>query len=783
MTSGKIILNLAPITFSKSTVPIGWLPYVDEEDYEQLRERHRRTHLFRFDGRSNRIANVTIAPEAVPLGQVEKEAPLAENLLLAGQAVQASVLAWLRKNNRRVISRSKPIVFLGSTQRTKVLSTTLQNLNIVPIGGLEVATRFVMDTRIFVTPKEEKPNLGLLIDIRTSNVIDLPIADLAKRGLKLTGRYVCRRKEVKDDLVPRLETLGAIAKIADGQVFLTDASGPDVVNAGEVLLEPRQENFEAVIDLLYGVRAARVIAELRKSRANVVNADQKLSQITELLASLRDKHEVRFAGEVHATFGNFLTQKDSTFPDQIATDAPTLLFGGQGRNFATSPDEGLRKWGPYEFMQHERNEPLIAVVCEPQHRGRVEQFIQLLTSGFPDEVWHAQMAKKGATWPNPYQGGLIGKFRLSRVYAEYEETTGPAADDYERAITKLLNRLPESPVLAVVQSRDATKQLYGGQNPYFVSKAAFMTAGIPVQAVTIEKMDWAIADNPLILNNVAVATYAKLDGVPWCISMRGVTSHELVIGLGYTETRETRLGTRSRYVGLTTVFSGDGRYLVWEQTREVEFDEYAQALLETLQRTVTQIRESHRWSMGDAIRLIFHVFKPLKREEIKAIKRLVTALTEDKFAVSYAFLDLSQNHDYQLFDAQQPGKSYRSGTGSMQVRGKSVPRRGLALRIDSRTALLQLTGPDELKTDLQGSPSPLLIALHPDSDFDDLTYLVRQIFHFTFMSWRGSRPAAEPVTILYSRLIARSLANLKPIAGWNSRSLTQGGLRNRSWFL
>ena len=783
MTSGKITFNLAPIAFSRSTVPIGWMADVGKDAYKELRERHRQTHGFRFDGRTSRIANISLQSDVAPLGEVEEDAPISENLLLVGKAVQASILGWLRKNNRRVVSRSKPIVFLGSTQRTKLLTTALQNLNIQPISGLEVRTRFVMDTRMFVAPKEQKPLLGLLIDIRTSNVIDLPISDLAKRGLKLAGRYVCRRKEVTDDLVSKLETLGAIGKIADGQVFLTDASGPDVVNADEVLLEPRQENLEAVIELLYGSRASRVVAELRRSRANVVNADQKLSQIKELLASLRDKHEVRFAGDVVATFDDFLTQPEPAFLDAISTDAPTLLFGGQGRNVATLPDEGLRKWGPYEFMQHERNEPLIAVICEPQHRGRVEQFVQLLTSGFPEEVWQTQMAEKRASWPNPYQGGLIGKFRLSRVFAEYEETAGPSAEDYERAITKLLNRLPGSPALALVQSREATKQLYGAQNPYFVSKAAFMTAGIPVQAVTIEKMERAIADNALILNNVAVATYAKLDGVPWCISMRGGTSHELVIGLGYTETRETRLGTRSRYVGLTTVFSGDGRYLVWEQTREVEFDGYAQALLETLQRTVTQIRESHRWSMGDAIRLIFHVFKPLKKEEIKAIKKLVAALTEDKFVVSYAFLDLSQNHDYQLFDTQQPGKSYRSGTGAAQVRGKAVPKRGVAFKIDSRTALLQLTGPDELKTDLQGSPSPLLVALHPDSDFDDLTYLVRQIFHFTFMSWRGSRPAAEPVTILYSRLIARSLANLKPIPGWNSRSLTQSGLRNRSWFL
>ena len=50
-----------------------------------------------------------------------------------------------------------------------------------------------------------------------------------------------------------------------------------------------------------------------------------------------------------------------------------------------------------------------------------------------------------------------------------------------------------------------------------------------------------------------------------------------------------------------------------------------------------------------------------------------------------------------------------------------------------------------MKTDYQGLPQPLLIELHPESDFTDLTYLVRQVFHFSYLSWRSFFPAIEPV--------------------------------------
>jgi hypothetical protein len=72
---------------------------------------------------------------------------------------------------------------------------------------------------------------------------------------------------------------------------------------------------------------------------------------------------------------------------------------------------------------------------------------------------------------------------------------------------------------------------------------------------------------------------------------------------------------------------------------------------------------------------------------------------------------------------------------------------------------------------------------NPDSDFSDLTYLVRQVFHFSFMSWRSFFPSDEPVTILYSRLIANLLANLRGVPGWDGSTLAHLRDRRAMWFL
>ena len=102
----------------------------------------------------------------------------------------------------------------------------------------------------------------------------------------------------------------------------------------------------------------------------------------------------------------------------------------------------------------------------------------------------------------------------------------------------------------------------------------------------------------------------------------------------------------------------DGRYLVWGQTREVGFDDDASALLENLKTTIRFVREQNNWQAGDRVRLVFHVYKPLKHREIDAIRALVRDLVADEHPVEFAFLDISRHHDFFLFDLRQKDVEY-----------------------------------------------------------------------------------------------------------------------------
>jgi Piwi domain len=774
-------INIAPIGFSATLFRAGRTPFQDNDHYRTLREKHQATHTLRFDARDKCIYDIPMSPAVTPLGE-PKELDTALHLGLLGKAVSHSLFAWLAPR-RTILRRSHPLQSLGN-RKGALLSAAIRERGLEETAGLDVLVRHSFDFRVLNAPDNDaKAYLALLLDVSTSNELNIPVSELVLDGFDPRGRYVCRLPRPSDDnVLSRVETLGRVVGVADGRVQLSDFAGDEVVDANAVALEPRQEHLEALIRHFYPNDVAAIMRGLVVRRLPYASADGKLRAIREVHAGVAGRFAEITIADMKVEVGPLLQRGDALFPREISTDRPGFLFGAQGRETGTAPDPGIKRHGPYRYTQHERNEPVVAIICESKLRGRIDQLARTLRDGVDDGAWADAMRNRARRPENPFQGGLIGKLRLTRVHFEFEETSDSTPAAFRDAINRLLNRLPETPDLALVQVREEFKHWRNDLNPYFAAKAAFMTVGVPVQSVRAETADMRIANLAYTANNLALASYAKLGGTPFVISTRMPATHELVIGLGYTEVSEGRFGPKSKFGGITTVFQGDGRYLVWGQTREVEFENYADALLSSLKLTIDAVRKENNWQLKDRVRLVVHVYKPLKYVEIEAIRELVKGLLADQHEVEFAFLDISRFHDFAVFDPAQTGSTYYTDSGT-SLKGVGVPTRGLCLQLDDRSALLQLTGTKEVKTDEQGLPRPLLLTLHPDSDFRDMTYLVRQVYSFSFLSWRSYFPAIEPVSIGYSRLIAGALGNLKSVPGWNSTVLSAGLLRNRLWFL
>src|SRR4029453_7546020 len=101
------------------------------------------------------------------------------------------------------------------------------------------------------------------------------------------------------------------------------------------------------------------------------------------------------------------------------------------------------------------------------------------------------------------------------------------------------------------------------------------------------------------------------------------------MALGTADFGEGRFGERERFVGITTVFSGDGNYHLFNTSKAVSADKYQNAMLKTLRAAIERIRTGMNWRPGDEVRLVFHAkFKRFGKEEVHAVKELISELGE-----------------------------------------------------------------------------------------------------------------------------------------------------------
>jgi len=264
--------------------------------------------------------------------------------------------------------------------------------------------------------------------------------------------------------------------------------------------------------------------------------------------------------------------------------------------------------------------------------------------------------------------------------------------------------------------------------------------------------------------------------VPWLLPSDQTVAHELVIGLGSHHERVSRFGSGDRYVGITTVFSGDGRYLLESRTRAVPFAEYGKSMLDSVRSAVQQVRGDYAWGADDPVRLIFHAFKPVKDVEACAVRDLMKELALPH--AEFAFLHVADAHPFLVFNEHESG----ANAGRSKKKGVHAPPRGLVVHLGQQEVLLCLKGARELKQASDGHPAPLLLRLHRGSTFRDITYLARQAFAFACHSWRSFLPAPLPITVLYSQLVAENFRKLNGVPGWTDDAIV-GRIGRTRWFL
>ena len=721
---------------------------------QELREKQGTTHLFYASG--NSIACVPIVPDAPLIGEVKQFTTITD-FQLANALARNALFDFFKNANHTVIAR-KPVTVL--LEKHNLASARKDIFGIFP--------EYTLDVRP-LAPHEGEITSGVLIGFGIRYVFLKTAAELLAAGVPLDGLYVVRVLEEDVEVPTPFERRyhGRVDHVHSGIATLSDSDVREIA-LDKCYLEGSRGNIEVVGRALLGDSYDAFSNDIHEKTYSVMGAEHQVKRLNDLGVWLESKSPLPCCAglniRVHKTPHECPRGTDAGTSHDFKSPNCVLRPGGS----ITVPwpvDKQIDKHGPYDAESFPDKRVRIAVICPQEFIGEVGQFLRQFKDGV-----HSNDDK------TPFQQGFVRKYHLNGcefTFHEVERTTAthPLEESYK---TASLQALQDKPHLAIAIIRAQYRDLPDSSNPYYTTKARMMAQGVPVQIIKIETI--RLPGTAYILNNIGLATYAKLGGIPWTLAPNQDLAHEIVVGIGSARLGDSRRGAGERVIGITTVFSGDGQYLLANNTQEVSSEQYVDALTASLHETVTELRSRFGWKPQDRVRFVFHQsYKKYKDVEAEAVKRFAASLTD--FDVQYAFVHVSDSHNWMLFDPSSAGVKWGRSN-----KGKMVPQRGQCVPLGPNTALLTLSGPYQVKTGNHGCPHPLLVSIHEDSTFKSLDYLARQVFNLSFISWRGFNPSTLPVSISYSNLIVDLLGHLRHVKNWNPETLATA-LKERRWFL
>ncbi|MHB8388894.1 MAG: Piwi domain-containing protein [Acidobacteriaceae bacterium] len=728
-----IVLNAFSLKVPDLELEARQIPY-DKEELDSLRAKHGSTHALRRQGGHILIFS---GDGTFPVPGTTQTIALKDNFDIFCFLVKDGLTRHLSGLGRRP---------LGFTP-IELVSTKPEDNLLVPLFGesypFQVCAKYTIDTRLV----QDRP--CLIIDCTTRRVLKETCLFFLRDGFDLMGRYVVTEQE---DGYRKL--LGSVSAIRGETLHVTRPDGQfEQIDTKDTYLEASRTNFDDYILHTHGAQKDAIVERIRLSVSSFNSGENKKDRIEALKKYVQSK-------TVSLIDGTRIEIADA--PDiQNQCDQmqkPVFVFNDNGE--ADWAEKGLTQYGPYTKRTFDRNDPSICVICAQHDKGRVEQFVRKLLKGISSSRY--------------FSNGLEGKFTLGTSRVEVFATTTDSVGAYKNTIESAIKKKADDGGrwdLALVQVRQSFKKLKVTENPYYLGKSLFFLHQVPVQDFTIELLAQSDYSLGYSLNNMGLACYAKMGGVPWLLKSSPTLSHELVIGIGSANVGQERGADNQRIMGITTVFSGDGSYIVSNTSKAVVPKAYCEALTAVLGETIEKIQKRMNWQKGDTIRLIFHAqVKKFNKEEIQAVRTVIDKYRE--YQVEYAFLKISEDHGLHMFD---------SATAGVQ-KGRLAPPRGKMFKLAKHEMLVYLIGQRELRQDTDGHPRGVILDVHKDSTFKDIKYLSAQLYSFASHSWRSYFPNPMPVTITYSDLIARNLGWLNQLPGWND-SVMIGKIGQSQWFL
>ncbi len=367
---------------------------------------------------------------------------------------------------------------------------------------------------------------------------------------------------------------------------------------------------------------------------------------------------------------------------------------------------------------------------------------------------------KIATFTKAIQEELCTIYRIPKENFKYE--TFPIEDSNLKSYQEILQNAKDID-LAIVVVDEIHELLPIHESPYYFCKAEFIKRGINSQEVQIQQINKFIADHKSGFTNYADHTislniYAKLGGAAWTVKPKGEHRNELVIGVGATTDKEG-----IPQIGMTSVFRGDGKYLVGDVAAVTSVEDYNKHLYTVLTKNINNCLEAKILDSSKAVYLVFHLFKkPGYSNEIEALNSVIEGFKGIEF--KYSFVYVGDGHNFRF-------NKYKKNTDQESTILVDLPR-GTYINVNEVLSFIALR---------KNSSTCCKIEIDRRSNVINMEYLAKQVYDFSNLSHSSFNKQASPISIKYSKLMARMSSKLKLVDGFYMSQISMPD--NSPWFL
>ena len=421
--------------------------------------------------------------------------------------------------------RRKPFKFRG--QKDEIVAAILTRLTRLPtvVGKFKISLTFELDARL-IELREGELQVGLFVDIATNWQILAPVDELKAAGIDVAGLYAVRRNP--DPKGRRL--VGRIKDVIGQRIALSEAHGDATeVFVDDVLVEGSRASFAQCLKQLLGKAYEDFEKERQEQEGLVLVGDALDERVGRMGEYLRKASPLTLCPDLQCSIGDRIPmQNEGNYRTLVQAPIVEYCFDSarSKRNKYAWP--GLESYGPFSRDTLAKKSPRILFVFPDSVQGPAERFLRFFRDGIP------------GLQNSRYAGGFAKTFSLvnpqfvpCRIPLFPRQNDSPA-QIYRRTISEFLSRDAQFDAAIVTILNDHAR-LPDPQNPYLHSKAVLLMAGIPVQDVRVFTISQPEASLQYNLQNISVALYAKLNGIPWTVDHDLSIADELVLGLGTCE--------------------------------------------------------------------------------------------------------------------------------------------------------------------------------------------------------------------------------------------------------